>query len=110
MVSVMVPEAPSVHPVAHTSLLEIATTPVRCGTRPAAGVDTMLHCAPFQRMMSGAEAPASPTAQTSPVPGTADTAVSRLCWLGTFGLGTMDQAEPFQCSTSVFPRPPSLVW
>src|SRR5258707_15733629 len=54
--------------------------------------------------------PASPTVKSSLGPRvTAVTALSWLCWSGIFGLGMTLQLVPFQCWTSVWLSPPSLV-
>src|SRR6266496_524429 len=69
------------------------------------GLLTMTHCDPFQRSTSvlrcsPSESPLAPTAMQLEVPLHA-TPPSWLDGTGRFGLFTMDQAEPFQCSTRV---------
>jgi len=69
------------------------------------GLLTMTHWDPFQRSASAltcspSEFPLAPTATQSEVPVHA-TALRLLDGTGRFGLFTMDQVEPFQCSARV---------
>src|SRR5262249_42091630 len=89
-------------PVQETDDKKLYTAPT------GSGLLTMSHSDPFQRSVSAltcekAEFPLAPTATQPQVPPHATPARS-LSGPGRFGLLTMDQAEPFQCSAKILVR------
>src|SRR5271166_5973840 len=84
-------------PTAQTSVLEVPETPVRWELRRP-GVETMLHCVPFQCSTSGVVVLLPvPTAHTSLLD-TPATPVKK--FPGALGLGTTLQEVPLKCSAS----------